>query len=103
MNSAQLILYTRVGCCLCEGVEEKLNAIALDEINPSLELYVKDIDGRDVTSLERARYSFEVPVLTLVLKEKGQTFELPRVPLRLKPQAFLNWLHKHIQERIEEG
>ncbi len=103
VQNIQLILFTRVGCCLCEGVEAKLNAIPLNEINPSLELCVKDIDSSQVTNLERARYSLEVPVLILSLKGKGQAFELPRVPLRLKHQAFLNWLHKQIQERIEEG
>ena len=63
---ADLVLITRQGCCLCEGLEEKLRALALP-------LELRDVD-RD--PLLQARYGQEVPVLLL----SGR--ELPRVSPR---------------------
>ena len=39
----QLTLYSRTGCCLCEGLESRLRA--LDLLGLSIELTVIDIDA----------------------------------------------------------
>lgn len=75
---ADLVLITRQGCCLCEGLEEKLRALALP-------LELRDVD-RD--PLLQARYGQEVPVLLL----SGR--ELPRVSPRLGLDALRRWLQQ---------
>ncbi len=99
MSENKLVLFSRVGCCLCEGLEERLKAIALHHIKPKLELSVKDIDGEDVSSDERSRYSLEVPVLFLELQKPLRRFELPRVSPRLSDEGLFKWIQKHIQEK----
>ena len=53
----QLILYSKPGCHLCEGLQEKLEAI---QAELDFELEVRDITTRDDWF---AAYQYEVPVL----------------------------------------
>ncbi len=101
MDVFQLTLYTREGCCLCEGLQEKLNSICINDLFPELELCVKDIDSTQVSNFEQQRFSMQVPVLTLQSKKVGQSILLPRVSARLNKEAFFNWLQKQIKEKIE--
>ena len=65
MIEHKLILLTRSGCCLCEALEERLLKLSLDQFEIPLKLCVRDIDSKDVTKAETARYSLEVPILLL--------------------------------------
>ena len=78
---AELVLITRQGCCLCEGLEEKLRALEL----PFERL---DVDS-DPQLL--ARHGLEVPVL--LLRDGGKERQLPRVSPRLAPPQLQQWLH----------
>ena len=40
MKSLILTLYSRTGCCLCEGLEQNLKSISLKDLTPPLELHV---------------------------------------------------------------
>ena len=82
---AVLVLMTRQGCCLCEGLAEKLEALALP-----LPIELIDVDG-DPTL--QARFGLEVPVLLLRSPEGEQV--LPRVPPRLMGESLRVWLQKH--------
>ena len=82
----QLTLYSRKGCCLCEGLESRLKA--LDLVPMALVLTVIDIDASDTPQDLRARYDLEVPVLAL------DGCELPRVSPRLTGEGLLNWLQR---------
>ena len=82
----QLRLYGRKGCCLCEGLEQRLQQI--DLVALSLELVVIDIDAADVPSAVRARYDLEVPVLN------WEGHDLPRVSPRLCGEGLFNWLQR---------
>lgn len=75
---ADLVLITRQGCCLCQGLEDKLRALAVP-----LELW--DVDADPAL---QARYGLEVPVLLAGVRE------LPRVSPRLAPQALRRWLQE---------
>ncbi|KGG12983.1 MULTISPECIES: glutaredoxin family protein [Prochlorococcus] len=97
----KLVLYSRIGCCLCQGLETKLRTIFLQNLLPDIQLIVKDIDGKDITDIERTRYSMEVPVLLLKSKKLEQSFELPRVSPRLNQHALLDWLNKNIKGKIK--
>ena len=94
MNSALLFLYSRNGCCLCKGLEERLKSLDLTQISPSLSLSVIDIDDRQTPENVRDRFQFEVPVLVVGLSEKNQKILLPRVSPRLNDEGLFNWLQK---------
>ena len=82
----ELTLYSRTGCCLCEGLESRLRA--LDLVGLSVTLTVMDIDASDTSEHVKARYDLEVPVLAL------DGSELPRVSPRLSGEGLLNWLQR---------
>ena len=77
---AELVLITRQGCCLCEGLEEKLRQLEQP-------LQCLDVD-QDPSLLER--YGLEVPVL--LWREGGSERELPRVSPRLAGPQLAAWL-----------
>ena len=80
-----LLLLTRKGCCLCEGLEQKLRALDLP-----LALEMIDVDGDPAL---QARFGLEVPVLQ-VRSVQGDR-QLPRVPPRLAGASLQVWLQKH--------
>ena len=85
-SDRRLRLYSRTGCCLCEGLEQRLRQ--LDLVGLSLELVVIDIDASDLPPAVRARYDLEVPVLSW----NGR--DLPRVSPRLSGEGLFNWLQR---------
>ncbi len=104
LPSPPLRLYTRVGCCLCEGLEERLRA--LDQ-PPILELLDVDEDP-DL----QARYGLRVPVLARAggfiaagAPPAGAApagappapvwVDLPPVPPRLGGERLQAWLAAH--------
>ena len=82
----ELTLFSRTGCCLCEGLESRLRA--LDLVGMSITLKVIDIDAQGTPQELKARYDLEVPVLAL------DGSELPRVSPRLTGEGLLNWLQR---------
>ena len=82
----ELTLYSRTGCCLCEGLESRLKD--LDLVGLSITLKVIDIDATGIPQELKARYDLEVPVLAL------DGCELPRVSPRLMGEGLLNWLQR---------
>ena len=82
----ELTLFSRTGCCLCEGLETRLRA--LDLVGMSITLTVIDIDAPGTPQDLKARYDLEVPVLAL------DGSELPRVSPRLTGEGLLNWLQR---------
>ena len=84
----RLWLYSRHGCCLCEGLEERLRSLDLAALDPPLQLEVIDIDAAGVDPGLKARYDFEVPVLALSVGA------LPRVSPRLSGDGLFTWLQR---------
>uniref|UniRef100_A0A7N2ML36 Glutaredoxin-like protein n=1 Tax=Quercus lobata TaxID=97700 RepID=A0A7N2ML36_QUELO len=71
--SRKLILYSKPGCCLCDGLKEKLQAAFL--ISGPDSLHDVDLQIRDITSnseWERA-YQYEIPVLAKVRPDGTET------------------------------
>jgi len=89
-----LRLYTRVGCCLCEGLEARLGAL-----DPPPPLERVDVDGDPAL---QARYGLRVPVLA---RPGGPAasgappahawLDLPPVPPRLGGERLQAWLAAH--------
>ncbi|XP_042412919.1 uncharacterized protein LOC122001982 isoform X2 [Zingiber officinale] len=69
----QLVLYSKPGCCLCDGLKEKLDAALSLEGGPHSLLSV-DLQVRDITeNLEWERlYQYEIPVLAKVLPDGSE-------------------------------
>ena len=84
MTSGHFILYSKPGCHLCEGLEEKLRQIT--EVESELE--VRDITANDAWW---GRYSLEIPVLCWS-QEGCEEVELPR----FSPRATV----AHIRARV---
>jgi Glutaredoxin-like domain (DUF836) len=84
-----LILYSKPGCHLCEGLEEKLRAI--QTIDPDL---ILAIDIRDITQDPIAfdQYQYEIPVLYLQ-PENGTLVPLPRQ----SPRSSIEQMTKMLQ------
>jgi len=80
----ELILYSKPGCHLCEGLEEKLAQVSAIKIQ---------LETRDITTREEwwAAYEYEVPVLCYI--KNTQAVRLPR----LSPRASVQQLEKMLQ------
>ncbi|GAB4550544.1 MAG: glutaredoxin family protein [Pleurocapsa sp.] len=80
-----LILYSKPGCHLCEGLQEKLEQVQ----NIDFELEIRDITSRDDWF---TAYQYEIPVLFQQLPE-GEKI-LPR----LSPRASVERLEQMLQK-----
>lgn len=84
-KSRKLILYSKPGCCLCDGLKEKLfAAFSVSSPTPTDPLHDVDLQIRDITTnpeWERA-YQYEIPVLAILLSD-GTEKTLPRLSPRL--------------------
>lgn len=82
----RLILYSKPGCHLCEGLQEKLQQI------PGLfELEVRDITTREDWF---QAYQYEVPVLCKVAVDQEE--QLPRPSPRASVQQLEQILQKYV-------
>ncbi|XP_008444142.1 uncharacterized protein LOC103487576 isoform X3 [Cucumis melo] len=82
LPSRKLILYSKPGCCLCDGLKEKLHAAFL--LSGPDSLHDVHLQVRDITTnpeWERA-YQYEIPVLAKV-RSDGSEEVLPRLSPRL--------------------
>mgnify|MGYP003956502097 CR=1 FL=1 len=100
MTSSTLFLYSRNGCCLCKGLEERLRSLDITQIRPCLILKVIDIDDGQTPDDVRERYQFEVPVLAMELSGRNQVVALPRVSPRLNGEGLFNWLQKACNQEL---
>jgi hypothetical protein len=91
----QLILYSKPGCHLCEGLQEKLEQIH----SIPLELEVRDITTRDDWFQQ---YQYEIPVLFGVKNDsklKTQNLKLFAIP-RPSPRATIAQLEQMLQKLL---
>ncbi|MBO1064903.1 MULTISPECIES: glutaredoxin family protein [Nostocales] len=85
----QLILYSKPGCHLCEGLQEKLAQIK----NLSFELEVRDITTRDDWF---AAYQYEIPVLHLLTSDNKEKL-IPRPSPRLSVERLEKMLSDYVK------
>ena len=87
----KLILYSKPGCHLCEGLQEKLETIKQTPDFASLELEVRDItQNKDWF----AAYEYEIPVLCVAKNDNLQT--IPRPSPRISVVQLEKTLRKYI-------
>ncbi|MBW4625268.1 MAG: glutaredoxin family protein [Brasilonema octagenarum HA4186-MV1] len=88
----RIILYSKPGCHLCEGLQEKLEQIQ----NLKFELEIRDITTREDWF---QAYQYQVPVLFLAnarSTEGTQELPLPRPSPRATVQQLENMLQKYL-------
>lgn len=85
-----LILYSKPGCHLCEGLQDKLA-----QVRQSIDLEVRDITTR---SDWFAAYQYEIPVL-IAVNDQGEMQTLPR----LSPRASLTQVEQMLQKYLQNG
>lgn len=90
----QLILYSKPGCHLCEGLQEKLEKIIETGNLASLELQIRDITTRDEWF---AAYQYEVPVLCQNLATGEKIIPRP------SPRASVKQLEQMLQKYLVEN
>jgi glutaredoxin len=89
----KLILYSKPGCHLCEGLQEKL-----EQINSiALELEIRDITTRDDWF---QAYQYEVPVLFLA---NGHYTPVPRPSPRASVKQLEQLLRRMVMHEAENG
>ena len=83
----RLILYSKPGCHLCEGLEGKLKQIETPKF---------DLEIRDITTSEDwfTAYQYEIPVLRLELPEGEKT--IPRFSPRMSVDRLAQQLDKYL-------
>jgi len=84
----QLILYSKPGCHLCEGLQEKLA-----QIQPQLQLEIRDITSRADWF---AAYEYEIPVLVDAITQRT----LPRPSPRATVAQLEQLLQKYLSDPI---
>ncbi|MBI4780177.1 MAG: glutaredoxin family protein [Oscillatoriophycideae cyanobacterium NC_groundwater_1537_Pr4_S-0.65um_50_18] len=97
-----LILYSKPGCHLCEGLQSKLKQVQ----NPPIELEIRDITTREDWF---QAYQYEIPVLYLVpamsMQSDAQT-EKPHTPLiplpRISARASVRQIEQVLQKSLVE-
>ena len=82
-----LILYSKPGCHLCEGLQEKLSQVTK---------YDFDLEVRDITTNDKwfNTYQYEIPVLLQKLDDTEKP--LPR----LSPRASVGKLEQMLQKYL---
>jgi hypothetical protein len=88
----QLILYSKPGCHLCEGLQSKLEQVS--QIKFELEI-------RDITTREDwfSAYQYEVPVLCQKLLDGEKP--LPRMSPRSSVTKLEQMLKQNLQQNLE--
>jgi len=91
----RLILYSKPGCHLCEGLQEKLEQILKTQNFTNLELEIRDITTREDWF---GAYQYEVPVLVLANPLGTEAYEqpLPRPSPRANVQQIQQMLCKYL-------
>ncbi|KAF3320630.1 Glutaredoxin-like domain-containing protein [Carex littledalei] len=93
----QLVLYSKPGCCLCDGLKEKLS-VAFSLGGPH-SLHSVDLQVRDITVNPEweQKYQYEIPVLAKVLPD-GTEEVLPR----LSPRLGVELIQKKISTAFDQ-
>lgn len=87
MRSMKLILYSKPGCHLCEGLLEKLQLVQAVPF---------DLEIRDITSNLNwfEQYQYEIPILCFWDEQLNQERKLPR----LSPRSPLTKLEELLKQ-----
>ena len=86
----RVILYSKPGCHLCEGLQEKMEQIQ----SPPFDLEIRDITSRQDWF---QAYQYEIPVMFIQTEAEQDTplIPIPRPSPRASVQQIAQMLQKH--------
>ena len=87
----RLILYSKPGCHLCEGLQEKLEQVQ----SPRFELEIRDITTQKAWF---DAYQYEIPLLFLAIDDASNPVPLPRLSPRASVQQVAQLLQKYLPD-----
>eukprot|EP00898_Chlorokybus_atmophyticus_P000463 jgi/Chlat1/1417/Chrsp12S01988 len=93
-SGLSLVLYSKPGCHLCEGLEEKLQAVQqTGQLNFTMH-------ERNITTNPKwfEAYKYDIPVMTW-LQGDGTEVKVPRA----SPRSSVDQLARHLQKSLEAG
>ena len=85
---------------MCEGLEQRLKNISLQNLEPPFNLQVIDIDNESVSEVVRNKFDLRVPIMAISLKGNNREIELPRVSPRCSEEELFRWMQKNINKII---
>lgn len=88
-----LILYSKPGCHLCEGLAEKLAQIE----QPDFDLEIRDITTREDWL---QAYQYEIPVLCVVMQSENNQQLIERPLPRFSPRASVAQVAQMLQKYL---
>ncbi|MGD1850312.1 MAG: glutaredoxin family protein [Cyanophyceae cyanobacterium] len=99
-SAVEIILYTKPGCHLCEGLAQKLAAVQEQAVELNFTITFRDITTRDDWF---QRYQYEIQVVFLAPKPLTDVDEpvasgaiaLPRLSPRSSVDRVEQWLRRH--------
>lgn len=91
----KLILYSKPGCCLCDTLKEKLDAVFLMGGEDSLSDVQFEIRNISTKTEWEAAYQYEIPVLARVNEDNSETV-LPR----LSPRLSIELIHRKLSAAL---
>ncbi|KAL4853203.1 hypothetical protein ACK3TF_005816 [Chlorella vulgaris] len=92
----KLIVYSKAGCHLCDGLKEKLEALLDRAAFMPCRLSGAELEVRDIATRPEweAAYSMTIPVLAAAAPDGSREVEVPRPSPRLSADA----LQKHVEK-----
>ncbi|PRW20758.1 glutaredoxin 2 [Chlorella sorokiniana] len=100
----RLIIYSKEGCCLCDGLKEKVEQLLeRAQFLPSA-LSTAELEVRDITSRPEweAQYSMTIPVLAAAAADGSGEVALPRPSPRFTADALQKHIEKHTAGLLQE-
>jgi len=93
-----LIVYSKPGCHLCDGLKDKISAVldkAMFQPSPLSKASLQIRNILDEPEWEQA-YGLAIPVMTAIKRGESEEIKIPRAP----PRITADRLHKHIVEAL---
>ncbi|KAL4450541.1 hypothetical protein ABPG77_000897 [Micractinium sp. CCAP 211/92] len=103
----RLIIYSKEGCHLCDGLKEKLEALLeRAEFLPSV-LSAAELEVRDIAAQPEweSKYAMSIPVLAAAAADGSGEVEVPRPSPRLSADALQRHIEKFLagQPHVQGG
>tara|TARA_Y100001970_G_C14259267_1_gene878366 strand:+ start:15071 stop:15382 length:312 start_codon:yes stop_codon:yes gene_type:complete len=98
----KLLLLSKYGCCLCDGLKSRLNEISLEKLRPSISLEIIYLEDNDFHKSKYDKYKYEVPLIFLIDDNFNLKYQFPRVSPRLKNNNLLNWLQNYLDKIFDD-
>ena len=89
-------MLSKVGCCICDGLKDRLDKLNFDEFFPSISYEIVYLNESDFELDYYSKYKYEIPVLFLIDDNTKFKKELARISPRMKDINLFKFIQKQI-------